>query len=142
MLAIQSPIQVKAQPCLANTTVFVVEPDRAVAEVLAFMLESEGAEVQIAHEFSTATRGLAQAQPNLLICNLKLPDGDGYSLLRHCQQLNHPATQQMRAIAIAHSPWKVERQKAISSGFHQYLFEPMEYSAVMVAIAQALQNSQ
>lgn len=135
MLVTQFAAQAKETICLENVTVFVVEPDLAVAEVLAFMLEAEGAEVQIAHELDRATALLTQSLPDLLICNLKLPDGDGCSLLHHCPQST-------RAIAISHSPWKVERQKAISSGFHQYLFEPMEYSAVMVAIAQVLQNPQ
>jgi CheY-like chemotaxis protein len=133
MLAIQSSAQAEQTICLKNITVFIVEPDLAVAEVLAFMLEVEGAEVQIAHDLSGATNFLTQSQPDLLFCNLQLPDGDGYCLLDCCQQST-------RAIAIAHAPWIVDRQKAVVAGFHHYLFEPMEYSAVMNAIAQVLQK--
>lgn len=89
--------------------------------------------MQTAHELDEATALLTQSEPDLLLCNLKLPDGDGYSLLHRC-----PAS--TRAIAIAHSPWKVDRQKAISAGFHHYLFEPMEYAAVMGAIAQVFRQ--
>ena len=125
---------------LKNIRVFVVEPDLAVAEVLTFMLEAEGAEVQVAHALNRAIDVLAQFQPDLLICNLKLPDGDGYSLLHYCQQLKRSTAQPIRAIAIAHSPWKIDRQKALSAGFHYYLFEPMEYSTLMGRVTQVLQQ--
>lgn len=118
----------------------VVEPDLAVAEVLAFILETEGAAVQIAHDLSTATHLLNQCQPDLLLCNLKLPDGEGYSLLHHCQQLKFSATQPILAIGMTDFSWRVERQKAISAGFHYYLFEPMERAALMEAIVQVWQK--
>lgn len=140
MLANRSSVLTKEIAYLKNIKVFVVEPDLAVAEVLTFMLESEGAEVQVAYKLSTAINVLAESQPDLLICNLKLPDGDGYSLLHHCQQLKGSAARPLRAIAIAHSPWKIDRQKALSAGFHYYLFEPMEYSALMGGVIQVLRQ--
>lgn len=46
MLVTQFSAPIKKTICLKNITVLVVEPDLAVADVLAFMLEAEGAEVQ------------------------------------------------------------------------------------------------
>lgn len=140
MFANQSYAMAKGVSCLEGVSALIVEPDSAVAEVLAFMLEAEGAEVQIAHTLKAAIATFSQHQPSLVLCNLKLPDGEGYSLLHHCQNFEHSADQSIAAIAIADSPWKVDRQKALSSGFHQYLFEPTEYSSVMSAIAGVLEK--
>ncbi|HEY9880061.1 MAG TPA: response regulator [Leptolyngbyaceae cyanobacterium] len=126
--------------CLENITALVVEPDLAVAEVLAFMLESEGATVRITHTLEAGIAAFTQSRPSLLICNLKLPDGDGYALLYHCQRLGELADDPIPAIAIADSPWKLDRQRALSAGFHQYLFEPTEYSALMSAINDVLEK--
>jgi DNA-binding response OmpR family regulator len=73
------------QPYLKTAAkILLVEDDVAIAEVLVALLESEGYRVWHAADASGAEELLDQAQPDLVILDIMLPDTDGLVL---CSEL-------------------------------------------------------
>lgn len=67
---------------MTPATLLVIEDDAAIRRFVRLALEEQGHRV---HEADTLARGLVEAgtrQPDLLILDLGLPDGDGIDLLR------------------------------------------------------------
>src|SRR5881398_946810 len=70
-------------------TVLVVDDDRAVREVLCAVLREEGYPVRMAASADAALQMLRGDDLPLLLCDLKMPDHDGFWLLDQVMQ-RHP----------------------------------------------------
>ena len=68
---------------LKGVQVLLVEDEPDIAELLAFMLTDAGAKVTHAPSAFEALQKLDQGLPDVIVCNLRLPDIDGRQLL-HC----------------------------------------------------------
>ena len=66
---------------LDGIKVLLVEDEHDIAELLTFILEDAGAEVLAVVYAFRALALLEQYQPHLLLCNIRLPDEDGLSLI-------------------------------------------------------------
>ncbi|HEX9203242.1 MAG TPA: response regulator, partial [Vicinamibacteria bacterium] len=62
--------------------VLVVDDEPSMRELLAIMLRKEGFEVVAAESRAVAAAVLAQGPVDLVITDVKLPDGDGIEILR------------------------------------------------------------
>ena len=62
--------------------ILVVEDDPGTREALTEMLSLSGAEVRSAESAATAMALFEQSTPELLVCDIAMPDEDGYSLRR------------------------------------------------------------
>ncbi|HEU0105869.1 MAG TPA: response regulator, partial [Vicinamibacteria bacterium] len=63
--------------------ILVVDDEPSMRELLAIMLRREGFGVEVAESRATAARVLATGAFDLVITDVKLPDGDGIEILRH-----------------------------------------------------------
>ncbi|HEX8521498.1 MAG TPA: response regulator [Tepidisphaeraceae bacterium] len=60
----------------------VVEDDRVTSQALRILLSRQNCEVTLAETVSAARAVLRESQPDYLILDLMLPDGDGGEILR------------------------------------------------------------
>jgi len=67
---------------IAHGRILVIEDHKDLALGLRINLEERGYEVHVAHTISDGLVRLRQTQPDLVILDLSLPDGDGLDLLR------------------------------------------------------------
>jgi DNA-binding response OmpR family regulator len=65
-----------------DATVLVVEDDVHIAELIQVMLAREEIDVSIAPDCATAKEALRATTRDLVLLDLKLPDGSGLDLLR------------------------------------------------------------
>ena len=63
--------------------ILVVDDEPSMRELLAIMLKKEGFEVVTAESRAMAAAVLAQGPVDLVITDVRLPDGDGIEILRH-----------------------------------------------------------
>lgn len=66
--------------------VFVLEDDESLRELLIILLEEEHYEVKTYGTVNSFKQHLAQAQPDLIIMDVMLPDGDGIQVCTEVKQ--------------------------------------------------------
>jgi CheY-like chemotaxis protein len=116
--------------------VLVVEDNPDTAESLRCLLALCGYQVMIAH---TAMEGVCTArkvQPHIVLCDIGLPDADGYvvaSLLRQSGE-----TTRARLIAVTAHGEPRDRRRALAAGFDQHLVKPVAPKALLIELEAAL----
>ena len=115
--------------------VLVVEDNHEVAETLRNMLATCGFHVEVAHTSQEGIVAARQLQPHVVLCDINLPDGDGYSvctMLRQCEP-----TTSARLIAVTGCSDPIDRQRAIAAGFDQHMAKPVNTDLLLREIAAA-----
>jgi CheY-like chemotaxis protein len=103
--------------------VLVVEDNRDSAESLRRLLELCGYTVTIAE---TAKEGLDAAKsirPDVILCDIGLPDSDGFSLARALRK--NPDTSMVRLIAVTAYGKDEDREQSKKAGFALHLLKPV-----------------
>jgi len=103
--------------------VLVVEDDADTAETLRCLLADCGFHVEVAHTTRDGLRTARQMEPHVVLCDIGLPDGDGYSV---GSQLRQSACNGARLIAVTGHAEPMDRQRALAAGFDQHLPKPVD----------------
>jgi signal transduction histidine kinase/ActR/RegA family two-component response regulator len=114
--------------------VLVVEDDADSAETLAALLNHRGCDVRVAGTVADALAAFAVALPDVLLCDIGLPDGDGYALLRDLRRRYPQWAGQ--AIALSAFAREEDRERAAEAGFVAYLTKPYEVTQLFERIRQ------
>jgi DNA-binding response OmpR family regulator len=104
--------------------VLVVEDDQDCAESLRRLLALCGFQVMVAH---TSQRGLevaARLQPDVVLCDIGLPDSDGYVTASVLRQSSPTVCARLIAVTGRGAPH--DRQRALAAGFDQHLVKPVD----------------
>ena len=102
----------------------VVEDNHDTAESLRQLLTLCGYRVTVAHTSRAGLHAASRLQPHIVLCDIGLPDEDGYvvaSILR--QDAN---TRNARLIAVTARSGARERRLALAAGFDEHLVKPVE----------------
>jgi signal transduction histidine kinase/CheY-like chemotaxis protein len=102
----------------------IVEDNDDAAQMLADVLESQGHRVHVA---SDARSGLILAQrlvPDVILCDIGLPDMDGYALANMIRK--EPALAHTRLIALSGYAQHRDRARAEQVGFDAHLMKPVD----------------
>ena len=114
-----------------DVRVLVVEDNEDTAESVRCLLSQCGYHVMVAH---TGQEGLTTArklQPHVVLCDIGLPDGDGYavaSVLRQGESGN------ARIIAVTGHGEATDRRRALAAGFDEHLVKPVDPLVLLDAI--------
>jgi CheY-like chemotaxis protein len=103
--------------------VLVVEDNRDSAQTLAKLLEICGYDVSIAY---TARDGLETAErvrPDVILCDIGLPDSDGFALAEALHE--NPATASARLIAVTAYGKDHDLERSRRAGFELHLVKPV-----------------
>jgi two-component system CheB/CheR fusion protein len=113
---------------LEGLQILAVDDQADMLEVLKFMLEPYGAEVQTVDSARAALAALSEnpSRYGLLICDIGMPGEDGYWLIQHVRSLSPEAGGQIPAIALTAYAGEEERQGAIDAGFQMHIAKPIE----------------
>src|SRR5206468_12064542 len=103
--------------------VLVVEDHADTRQALKILLQILGHRAKTAGDVQQAIEVAAAAHRpfDLLICDLQLPDGDGWHLLR---RLEEAACRPSQAIALSGWGTKEDRVKSLDAGFQTHLIKP------------------
>ena len=124
---------------LQNVTAMVIDDESDARLLLKRLLESAGAAVYLA---ASATDGLQQllAKPvDVLICDIGMPDEDGFSLIRRIRALDDNHKSEVAAVALTAYARLEDRTEAIRAGFQNHLPKPVE-PAELLAVVYSLAN--
>ena len=119
---------------MAGERLLIVEDDPLLLSVLAERLGREGLEVTAVATLAEARKALDAAEPDVGLLDLRLPDGEGLSLLR--EQAPKGATVWVVMTAHATVSSAVE---ALKLGAKDYLEKPFTLDRAVATIRQALE---
>jgi CheY-like chemotaxis protein len=127
---------------LQGKKILVVDDDQDSQELLAFMLEQEGAEIQTVSSAVDALNIIPQWQPDVLLSDIGMPQIDGYTLIREIRNLPKEQGGQVPAIALTAYAAEADKETALSSGFQQHIAKPVDPVECIGAIIQLLKKSE
>jgi two-component system NtrC family response regulator len=114
--------------------ILVVDDDASVARVVKFLLEEEGHETVVADTLGDARRRLAGTAFDLVLTDLKLPDGSGLDIL----QLVRDSGLDVPVIMITAFATVSTAVSAMKAGAFDYLTKPFENERLKLLVANAL----
>jgi PAS domain S-box-containing protein len=118
----EAPTPVPAPACPARR-VLVVEDNRDAAEMLRLVLELDGHEVEVAHDAGGAVERTRAFLPDVELCDIGLPDRDGYEVAREIRA--DPALAGVRLVALTGHALPEDQRRAAEAGFDAHLGKPV-----------------
>jgi len=120
---------------LDGVHVMLVEDDDDSRKLLGTMLKRHGARVTSTKSAAEALEAVANEAPDVLISDIGMPDQDGYQLIRSLRALPAEKGGKIPAIALTGYASRKDRERALSSGYHQHMAKPIEQADLINAIA-------
>jgi PAS domain S-box-containing protein len=127
-------VPVDPQPLL-GVRALVIDDDTDGREMICAVLKHGGADVFSA---GTAETGLAQAaslRPDVLICDVGMPDMDGYALIRRLRAMPDSAVGRTPAIAVTGFASDEDVRRALDAGFQVHVAKPVDIEILTRAVA-------
>jgi circadian clock protein KaiC len=122
---------------LKGTRLLLVDDFADARDSIKAALERHGAEVTAVASSAEALAALRSATPDALVCDIGMPDEDGYSLMRKVRTLS-PAHARIPAIALTAWTLPEDREKAASAGYQLHLGKPADPGELAVALGTLL----
>ncbi len=123
---------------LRQLRVLVVDDDEDARDLMGLVLGGAGAKVTLAASASAALDALAEAEFEILVSDIGMPDQDGYDLIRRLRGDASAKLRQIPAVAVTAFGAPEDRRKALIAGFQEHLPKPidlMELVQVIVGLA-------
>ena len=124
---------------LNNVSVLVIDDELDARNLLKLLLESAGAVVYLAQSAEQGMEHLLTKSVDVLICDIGMPDVDGYSLMRRIRALDDSQKSEVAAVALTAYARLEDRTEAMSAGFQNHLPKPVE-PAELLAVVHSLAN--
>jgi two-component system response regulator PilR (NtrC family) len=118
--------------------VLVVDDEQSMRELLAIMLRKDGFDVVAAESRTQAAAVLARSPVDLIVTDVKLPDGDGIEILRHVKAAA-PDTVVIVMTAYGSTETAVA---ALKLGAYDYLIKPFDVDELKIVVRNALERQQ
>jgi two-component system, NtrC family, response regulator PilR len=118
--------------------ILIVDDEPSMRELLGIMLRKEGFDVVVAESRATAAAVLATGPADMVITDVKLPDGDGIEILRHVKAAS-PETVVIVMTAFGSTQTAVA---ALKLGAHDYLTKPFDIEELKIVVRGALEKRQ
>ena len=112
------------------SAVFVIDDDRALCRSLKIQLEGMGHEVQYAVCASDGIAELSNGQPDMVLLDLNLPDGNGMDVLRDLQK-RYP---DLPVVMITGQQDTKSTIQAMRSGAFDYIRKPCDIDDIVVLL--------
>jgi two-component system nitrogen regulation response regulator NtrX len=116
-------------------SILVVDDDAQILSLLSAALRDAG---HSTFTTMTATEGLvrfSEGDPDLVLLDLRLPDGDGMELLKTMSE-RKPDTVVIIVSAVSASS---KAGEAVRGGAYDYIEKPLEMNRVLIAVRNALE---
>lgn len=125
---------------LSGIRALVVDDEADTRDLLVFIIQQHGAEVTAAASATEALKAFKQFQPNVLLCDIAMPEIDGYMLIRQVRTWPLEQGGQIPAIALTAFAGELNQQQALAAGFQKHLAKPVEPDELVQAIANLYQQ--
>jgi len=120
---------------LHGARILVVEDDPDTRAALAIVLERCGALVTAVGSSREALDVFDDSRPHVLVCDIGLPDEDGYALIRKVRARGAEKGGKVPAAAVTAYATPEDRRRALQAGFWEHLAKPVELRKLLDTVA-------
>ncbi|MBD2037934.1 EAL domain-containing protein [Leptolyngbya sp. FACHB-321] len=120
------------------TQILVIEDDALVCTLMLKLLKAEAFEILIANDGATGVQLAQMYEPDLIICDVMMPEFDGYEVLR--QLRDQPATATIPFIFLSAKADRTDLRQGMELGADDYLTKPFKRAELLGAIAARLEK--
>jgi len=103
--------------------VLVIEDNADAAETLGDLLALFGHQAEIAHTGADGVDVARRRPPDVVLCDIGLPEMDGYAVARELRA--DPLTAPIRLVALTGYGREADRDRAAAAGFDLHLVKPV-----------------
>jgi DNA-binding NtrC family response regulator len=119
-----------------RSRILIVDDDKGITGSLSMLLESEGYRTDVAHTVKEATEKSYHNDYNLAILDIKLPDGEGTSLLKMLRQTS-PKTMK---IMLTGYPVLENAVNSLNDGADAYFIKPVDLDKLLQMIKEKIEE--
>jgi signal transduction histidine kinase/ActR/RegA family two-component response regulator len=127
---------------LTGLHILLIDDDGDTLEMMAAALTSRDAKVTAALSADEAIARIKESRPDVIVSDIAMPGEDGYALLIRIRALDSDHARLIPAIAITAYAREEDRQRALSSGFQDYLTKPVELAQLISIISNLVGRNQ
>jgi two-component system CheB/CheR fusion protein len=138
-LVVTSPAPAPHQPAVHDTKVaarriLIADDNVDSAITLSMLLQLEGHEVHVVHSGAEALRRLGELRPDICICDIGMPDLNGYQVAERVRQ--EAWGRDVMLIAVTGWGQDSDKRRALSAGFDYHLTKPVDPDALEQLISE------
>ncbi|MBD1913230.1 response regulator [Leptolyngbya sp. FACHB-16] len=130
-----SPPALPLPQSLDGLRVLVVEDEADIREFVTAVFEAHGIGVKTVSSVAAALEALEQFRPDVLLSDIRMPERDGYSLIRQIRALEGQMGRHIPAAAMT-AYLEEDREKVIKAGFEAHLHKLAQPSEWVELVAQ------
>jgi len=125
---------------MTGMKVLVVDDDISNLEMVAKMLQLNGALVATSSDAFSALAVARDWRPDAMILDIGMPEKDGYDLLEELRQLFGDSGK-IPAVALTGFASGEDRARALRAGFHAHISKPFDMEALCALVAQLIDRT-
>jgi DNA-binding NarL/FixJ family response regulator len=120
--------------------ILIIDDDANTTRLLSIMLEQGGYHAVIANSGNEGVALAQQELPDLVLCDVMMPDANGYDVLRALQ--NHSSTATIPFIFLTARARQEDVREGMELGADDYLTKPVRANMLLSAISTRLKRHQ
>jgi PAS domain S-box-containing protein len=121
-----------AAPALRGRRVLVVDDDADAAETLAELVQLFGHTAEVVHDGAAALARVRETSPDVVLCELALPDLSGYEVARALRAGGPPGLQ---LVAVSGYAQDEDLRRAVEAGFDTHVAKPADPAEIEKLLA-------
>lgn len=122
------------RPAATARRILIIDDDADATETLQAALELEGHRVQVAPSGIAGLSVAREARPDVVLCDIALPDLDGYEVAR--ARRADESLRSTRLVAVTGYAQPEDEERAREAGFDAHLGKPFSVEAMLSLLAQ------
>ncbi len=130
-----TPPALSPYPRVGSLEILIVEDNRDAGETLAELLALDGHRTRLAEDGRSGLAAVEEALPDVLICDIGLPDVSGYDVVRKIRRL--AGAHAVFAVALTGYAQPDDVDRATAAGFDAHLAKPPSIERLGALLAEA-----
>jgi CheY-like chemotaxis protein len=106
--------------------------------LLGILLRNLGFTVDTTARVAEGFAAFQQKRPDLILCDLSMPDGDGFGFIARIRALPEEAGRMVPAIALSAFSGPKVVDRALRAGFNSHLAKPVSLDTLIAALRELL----
>jgi DNA-binding NtrC family response regulator len=119
---------------MSKARLLIVDDEASLRDMLSFVFVKEGFEVRLASNFTEGLADALKSSPDVIICDIKMPDGNGLDLLRRVKEENA----RVPVIMITGHGSTTDAVEAMKAGAIDYVNKPFDNDELVLKVRRAL----